>query len=187
MQAELTARGAGAWDEGAALIARVYRRHYGATIAPQAEELIVIRAPGGRIVAAAGLRDGDGALFSQAYLDRPAHQLASGLLGRDIAAGEMIEVGTLGSESPRAVLPLIATLIRIGQARGKRACIFTASAHLRRLLRLTPLALFDLGPARPERLADAARWGSYYGTDPRVCLIPDPRLLPAPRVRRRAA
>ncbi len=187
MQAELTRRGARGHDEGTALIDRVYRRCYGATIPAHADELVIVRGAHGRVVAAASLRDATTGLFSQAYLDQPAHRAASQAVGFDIDDSQIIEVGTLASDSALAVLPLIAKVIETGQARGMRASLFTATAHLRRLLSRTPLAVFDLGPARAERVADPAAWGRYYSTDPHVCVVPDPCLIPACRAGQEAA
>lgn len=163
----------------------VYRAVYGAELRGLAPLLVTALDPARQVLAAAGVRTAAGGFFSAIYLDDPLETRLSELAGRDVAAAKILEVVSLASVSPFPVLPLIDAIIGWGRGRGMEWGVFTATAPLRRLLRRAGMDCLDLGPARAERLDDAAAWGSYYGADPRVCAFGDgaARLILSPRAR----
>lgn len=163
----------------------VYREVYGADLCSFAPILVGVSDARGRVLAAAGLRTAADGFFSSVYLDDPFDVRLAALTGQRVAAGTILEVVSLASASPFPVLPLIDGIIGWGRTHGMRWGVFTATAALRRLLRRSGMACLELGPARPERLADAGAWGSYYRGDPRVCAFSDAAasLVLSPRAR----
>lgn len=120
--------------------------------------------------AALGYRSAaDQRLFLEAYLDRPIEQAVSERLGRAVDRAEIVEIGCLASTSPVALIHLwhdTATALGAGHA----LVVATVTATVRRLLGRAGVPLVEIARADPGRLADAARWGSYYDDDPRVCV-----------------
>lgn len=163
----------------------VYREVYGAALDAFAPLLVSAIDPGGRVLAAAGVRTAQDGFFSSVYLDDPLEARLSAFAGRPVAAERILEVVSLASVSPFPVLPLIDAIIAWGRERGMEWGVFTATAPLRRLLRRAGMAYLDLGPALPERLGDAGVWGDYYRSDPRVCAFRDvaAALVLSPRAR----
>lgn len=162
-----------AWQHAAALIETHFRKIYDARISLPPVELAVIVSDDGRILGAAGVRDHAQGFFSQVYLDKPVDRVLSGLTGRPVAADEIFEVVSMACPQSRATLPLIEAITEEGRRRGKGWGLFTATGPLMRLLTRTGVPLVALSPARPERLAHADQWGSYYATSPWVCALPD--------------
>jgi len=159
------------WEAGAELIEKVYDSQYGAVIPAHADEMILVANQEGKIIAATGLREATDDFFSQVYLNTPVEAAISKSLKRPVKRTEILEVVTLATATPVAILPLFAAVVAEGQARGKTYCMFTATSRLRQIFRKLKMELLELAPADPARLDNAGDWGRYYATNPVVCAI----------------
>lgn len=164
-----------------AFIGRVFARAYGARVNQYLPRLIGLSGPGGRLVAALGMRGGaSGALFLEQYLDAPVECLLAARAGRPVSRAEIVELGNLAAEHPGSARRLILNLALCLHQAGFSWVVFTITPALVNSFRRLGLDLTCLGPARPERLAGEARadWGSYYDSGPVVCAAHIPRGLP---------
>ena len=93
--------------------------------------------------------------------------------GCRVSPTHILEVTTLAGTGHGHALRLIERVRQIGRGMGMACGIFTATAPLRRVLRRSGLDVIALVPARRERVADPAAWGSYYDCDPWVCMLAD--------------
>ncbi|WP_170428400.1 thermostable hemolysin [Ruegeria arenilitoris] len=150
-------------------IAKVYEHAYEAQLNDFAPLLATATNAKGQILCAAGLRFAQDEFFSECYLAGDFPTALSQRTGLHIAEDQIMEVTSLASVSPFPVLPLLDRMIGWGRDRGAICGVFTATAPLRKLLTRTGLGYVALSPARPERVANAQSWGSYYETDPWVC------------------
>jgi hypothetical protein len=171
MTTEVARRGTARWEAGAELIEKVYDSQYGAVIPAHADEMVIVTNQAGKIIAATGLREATDNFFSQVYLNTPVEAAISKGLNRPVKRSEILEVVTLATATPAAILPLFAAVIAQGQARGKTYCMFTATSRLRQIFRKLKMDLLELAPADPARLDNAGDWGRYYATNPVVCAI----------------
>lgn len=165
------------WQDAATLIETHFRTVYDARLSLSGIELAAARSASGWLAGAAGIREADQGFFSQVYLDQPIEALLSKTSGQRVFASEIIEVVSLACPEPRATLPLIDAITEEGRRRGKSWGIFTATTPLMRLLERVGVPLIALAPARPERLAEAGNWGSYYASAPWVCALSDEHAL----------
>ncbi len=149
----------------------VFRREFNAHVPGFPTHLIAAMGPGGVPRAVAGLRFAADGLFSEVYLDDGVEAALSTAFGRPVRRAQVVEFSSLAAPEPGAALPLMVAAIRVALAAGASFGLFTATRHLHALLARTGLAFVDLGPARPERLPDAAVWGDYYRHEPRVLAI----------------
>ena len=150
------------------MVRAVFLAEYGACVPQFPDRLIANLGADGIPQAVAGLRFAAEGLFSEAYLDGAAETVLARALGRPVRRDRIVEFSSLAAPRAGTAMPLIGAAIHVCRAAGAGFGLFTATARLRVLLRRTRLAAVDLGPARPERLANAAVWGSYYLHDPRV-------------------
>jgi hypothetical protein len=125
-----------------------------------------------QIRAVVGYRDGRTTpLFSEHYLDQPAHELASDRLGVSVTRGEMVEVGNLAIADPGQARWVISASTAFLAAAGYRWVLFTANQPLANAFRRLGLKPLELGNATPDRLPDGgAAWGRYYHGEPKVYL-----------------
>ena len=164
-----------------AFIGRVFARAYGARVKQFLPRLIGLRGPGGRLLAALGMRGGaSGDLFLEQYLDAPVERLLSVQAGGPVTRAEIVELGNLAAEHPGSARRLILNLALCLHQAGFSWVVFTITPALVNSFQRLGLDLIRLGPARPERLAAEARadWGSYYDSDPVVCGAHIPGGLP---------
>lgn len=152
-------------------IRAVFLAEYGAHVPELPMSLLACLDADGAPAAATGLRFTVDGLFSEAYLDGPVETVLAAALDRAVARDRIVEFSNLAALRPGAALPLIAVAIRHCLAVGAEFGLFTATARLRALLRRAGLGSIDLGPARRERMAGAAAWGSYYRHDPHVLAV----------------
>lgn len=164
----------------------VFLAEYGAHVPAFPDRMVASLDPAGRLLAVAGLRFAGDGLFSRIYLDGPAEQALSLALGRPVTAGQVVEFSSLAAPRAGAAWPLVAASIGFCLEQGCTVGLFTATARLRALVRRAGIPLVDLGPARRDRVANPASWGSYYLHDPRVVAV-DAAGLPASLVRAPAA
>lgn len=162
------------------MIRQVYASAYGARLGSFPPLLVAALDARDRPLCAAGLRTQHTGFFSECYLDAPVETSISTMAGEPVARGEVIEVTTLAGVAPGLALDLAAFVIAHARRAGMHWGLFTATAPLRRALARAGLGARDLAPALAERVSDAARWGSYYRTSPRVCAVAAPRRMPQP-------
>jgi hypothetical protein len=125
---------------------------------------------GDRLRAVVGYRDGcNNRLFSEQYLDLPAHALASNHLGLAVKREQMVEVGNLAILDAGQARWVIAASTSFLAGAGYRWVLFTATRPLANAFHRLGLKPLRLGEADPARLPDlGTSWGSYYRTDPAV-------------------
>lgn len=153
------------------MVRAVFQAEYGAQVPVFPHRLLARLDADGCPEAACGLRFADDGLFSEVYLDAPVEVAVGAALNRPVMRTGIVEFSSLAATRPGAALPLVGAAIRLCQSAGCTHGLFTATSRLRALLRRTGLECVDLGPARPERLSNAAAWGSYYLHDPRVLAV----------------
>jgi hypothetical protein len=160
------------WDarrsEAEDFVRDVYARQYGAEIVTFAPRLLLREGEDGEILCVAGLRLPGNGFFSEVYLDEPVETALARVTGRAVRRGDVYEVTTLASRSPRDMAPFIDDIIGFGAEHGLSWAFFTLTQRLGLLVRRRGLTLLPLAEARADRVADAATWGSYYATAPTV-------------------
>jgi hypothetical protein len=127
--------------------------------------------PGERVQCAAGLRDSSEPFLSESYLDQTIETVLAQRVGTKVERREIVEVSSLASRSQVELVAFMRELICYGASLGFNWAFFTATDRLQRILRCIELPLIDLAVARPDRIAAAELWGSYYDSDPRVFAI----------------
>jgi hypothetical protein len=152
-----------------AFIQQVFRRAHGAEVRTFYPDLLSFSA-GGERRAVLGYRDGlDLPMFSEQYLERPAHELASEHLGFPVRREEMVEVGNLALADPGHARWLIAACTAFLAAAGYRWVLFTATRPLANAFARMGLKPLPLAEADANRLPDrGASWGGYYAAGPCV-------------------
>ena len=107
--------------------------------------------------------------FSQGRPDRSIEQELSNLFERTVTRGDIVEIGNLASDNAMAMISLWA---EAANDLGSEAEIAVAvlTAPLRSMFRRLGVTLYEIAPARPERLGEKAeQWGAYYQLEPMVC------------------
>ncbi len=148
-----------------------FERAFGARVQGHYPLICGLCAADGSILAAAGVRFAEtDSLFLERYLDTPIEQRVADAFGRPVARDNIVEIGSLASDSPAASLHLFSTLAEwLASACGRRFAVATARPDLQRLLGRAGFNLMSLGHADPIRLgAGVHDWGSYYDRAPRV-------------------
>lgn len=130
--------------------------------------------PTGEPVAAAGMRFAKDGFFSEYYLDAPLEEVAQDELGTEFPRDLFMEVTTLASARPAAMLALMQAMYRYGREHGRTCGVFTVTAPLRRLFAQLGIPLTPIASADQSRVPHPERWGEYYDADPLTCLCPDP-------------
>jgi hypothetical protein len=150
-------------------ICAVFRQAYEAEVSSFYPNLVGFNVEN-QLRAVVGYRDGRTSnLFSEQYLDSPAHELASARLGMQIEREQMVEVGNLAIVDPGYARWVIAASTAFLAAAGYRWVVFTATRPLANAFRRLGLKPLLLGAADPGRLPDAGTsWGGYYSTSPAV-------------------
>jgi hypothetical protein len=154
-------------------ISAAYHEAYEARIASFMPQLAAIECAG-ELIAACGLRYASREpLFVETYFDEPIERELAAAAGETVGRGEIVEVGNLAIARPGGARQLIALLTEHLFARGDRWAVFTAVPALRNNFLALGIPFYALGPARPERLAAAARsaWGRYYDSGPQVIAV----------------
>ena len=147
------------------LIDERYGRDYGAAGAANFCEHL---ACGART--ALGFRRADGAsLYLEHYLDVPVEAAVSRAFARPVDRAAIVEIGNLIAGGAFEMIALWDTAANdLGGA--SEVAVATLSRPLRRMFRRIGIPFHELARADAARLgAKAAKWGSYYAQDPRVC------------------
>jgi hypothetical protein len=119
----------------------------------------------------AGLRPaGQFPLFLEQYLNQDIESLLSSIMGKQIARGDIVEVGNLVSKQRGASHLLFLLFTAMLHQAGYRWIVFTATQGLRNTLKRLGFEFTYLAEARPESLDETVLqdWGSYYSTKPQV-------------------
>lgn len=157
-----------------AVIRETYRHRYGADLGRLPPTLAASFSPDGLPASACSIRFAEHGFFSAIYLDDALPRILAHRTELAIDADDIMEVGTLAATKAGEAFTLLDFAVRFGRLQGKSVGVFTATSALRRCLTAVGKHLIDLGPADPDRLGrDAARWGRYYETRPRVCALVD--------------
>ncbi len=152
-----------------ALMSRKYAEAYHASPELNYPELAA-QTCNGKASAALGYRRANaGLLFLEVYLDEPIEATLASVFGRTVSRREVVEIGNLASENAPAMVALWAkTANDLGDDAEIAVAVLTAP--LRAMFRRLGVTLYELAPARAERIRDAAgSWGDYYRQDPIVC------------------
>ncbi len=150
-------------------VAEVYAERYGARIPSWAPELVSVEVDG-RIVAAAGWRDGRAPLYLERYLDEPIDgRIARCTGGPRPDRARIAEVGHLAAvragEGRRLMRVLGLRLASLGYA----WIASTATPGVRVAFERMGVQVVELGPATAEAAGPhAGAWGRYYDRGPTV-------------------
>lgn len=155
-----------------ALIAGVYAHEYGATITAFADLLIALSGDDGKFIAAAGVRIGDG-FFSEAYLDRPIEDVLSAHWQPPATRDEIAEVTTLAATHPNSSYALFSAITGYLRDQDVRFAFFTVTERLHQMLKRAGVPAHVLADARADSIENAAAWGRYYDSNPKVVAIHD--------------
>ncbi len=110
-------------------------------------------------------------LFIEHYLPAPVEQMLAGL-GIKAKRSELIEIGHLYAINRQSLLQLFVLMAYALDQLNYRYLLCAATSAVRSILSRHGIELTELGEAKAEALGeDAASWGSYYDTQPKVCLM----------------
>ncbi len=150
------------------LIRRKYQEVFGASVRPAYDNWL--QANESADAALGYRRAGSGPLYLEAYLDCPVEQLVSAAAGRPVERTAIIEIGNFAADNALAMVELWGRAANDLGGNGEVA-VATLTAPLRRMFARIGLPITQLAPARAERLGEqAGQWGSYYASDPVVCM-----------------
>jgi hypothetical protein len=173
MQIRIATPGSPDWSKALQLARAKYKRSYEAQIDPNPDHFIVCFSDDpqeqARAIACAGVTSaGSRKLFSEAYIDEPAEKLVQRSEGRAVTRNDIVEVGSLASESFRAGTELVRILPILCWCLGRKYVLCTTTAHLRQMFHDAGMQFKSLQDASRERLdtTQQDRWGSYYEQSP---------------------
>jgi hypothetical protein len=150
-------------------VGQQFLRAYDARVTEFLPDLLSMECQGS-FSAAAGIRPArDAELFVERYLDDPVQDVLSELIGSRLSRYGIVEIGNLAATHRGATLLFFVIQAAILSAARYDWAIFAATRQVRKIVDKLQFVTFDLGTADPARLGpEAASWGSYYDTDPRV-------------------
>lgn len=164
----LVGRGHPRRDSAERFIKETFAFEYGARLDSFPSHLIALLDPRDEILCAAGLRFvGDG-FFSERYLNTPIEVAVSSLSCRSVDRNAIFEVTTLASRSPQATAGFISAIGEFGETDGFEWSFFTLTRRFHLMVKRMGVALVFLADADQARIAESARWGSYYASQPKV-------------------
>ncbi len=154
-----------------AFVQAIFHRTHGAEVTVFHPNLLGFNTDGGLRAVLGYRKGGMDRLFSEQYLDEPAHVQAARLLGQAVQRDRMVEVGNFALSDPGHARWVIAATTVYLAAAGYRWVLFTATRPLANAFRRLGLRPLPLAQADPARLPDGgAAWGGYYEAGPRVYL-----------------
>lgn len=157
--------------EAEALVRKVYAQQYGAAPRDFPALMAARWNAGGEIIATCGLRFAADGFFSSCYLDMPLHEAVAAAIGEVVAPEAILEVNALASASRLHGTAIVSDVILSAVRANVLFGCFTAVARLAEILARQGLPLRRIADARIERIAEPARWGSYYQHDPGVYIV----------------
>jgi hypothetical protein len=152
-------------------ITNIFRKTYNADIVVTYACLLGFMNAQDKPLAALGIRYAaeESPLFLERYLDKPVDVCLQAITGERIARHTIAEAGNLASSGKADILMLLYGLACHLDHEGISTILFTGTALLKRYLHSLGLYPHVLAEADPARLGeDAARWGTYYATRPKV-------------------
>jgi hypothetical protein len=152
-------------------ITTVYDKTYGANIYVTYPLLLGFVDARKNPLAALGIRCAveESPLFLEHYLDQPAESCLHAITGEHISRHTIAEAGNLASSGNGDILMLLYGLACHLDQEGMSVILFTGTSLLKRYLHSLGLYPHVLAEPDSTRLgANAARWGSYYDTRPKV-------------------
>jgi hypothetical protein len=155
-----------------AYIGQQFEQAHGATVTEFLPTLISMQCQE-RISAVSGIRAArDGDLFAERYLDAPIEQMLSWRSNSRVQRPMICEIGNLSATHRGATLLFFALQAAILHEAGFEWAVFTATDQVEKIVTKLDFVTVDLGLADPERLGhEAAQWGQYYDTRPRLLAI----------------
>lgn len=169
--AKLAEYGSAGYEIMAQHIEEIFKKHYDAEITVSYPRLIGLVDDADNVKAALGVRRAfhHKPLFLENYLELPAEKHLSTLTGQDVQRHAIAEAGNLASTGKNGIIRLLYALACHLDQEGVEYIIFTGTSLLRRYLHGLGMYPLVLAEANPEKLGDnAACWGSYYDTRPKV-------------------
>lgn len=110
-------------------------------------------------------------LFIEQYLPAPVEQMLA-VEGVKAARSQLIEIGHLYAINRQSLLQLFVLMAYALDQLKFRFLLCAATTQVRSILSRHGIELTELGEAKAEALGeDAVSWGSYYDTNPKVCLM----------------
>lgn len=160
-------------------IAARYKRDFGARIEAFMPRLFALRAVGAdahdaAIEGALGLRNAQGRLFVEQYLEVPIEQAIRDATGERIERSSIVEVGHFAGLRPGTMRAMILLLAHRLHAEGAAWVAFAGTRALCNAFSRMHLTPVPICPATSERLPEPSRaaWGTYYWSDPWVYVGP---------------
>ncbi|MGY5795747.1 thermostable hemolysin [Rheinheimera faecalis] len=110
-------------------------------------------------------------LFIEHYLPAPVEQLLA-TYGMQAERSQLIEIGHLYAINRQSLLQLFVLMAYALDQLNYRYLLCAATTQVRGILSRHGIELTELGEAKAEALGEeAASWGSYYDTNPKVCVM----------------
>lgn len=110
-------------------------------------------------------------LFIEQYLPVPVEQLLA-TYGMQAERSQLIEIGHLYAINRQSLLQLFVLMAYALDQLNYRYLLCAATTQVRGILSRHGIELTELGEAKAEALGEAAAsWGSYYDTNPKVCVM----------------
>lgn len=110
-------------------------------------------------------------LFIEHYLPAPVEQLLA-TYGMQAERSQLIEIGHLYASNRQSLLQLFVLMAYALDQLNYRYLLCAATTQVRGILSRHGIELTELGEAKAEALGEAAAsWGSYYDTNPKVCVM----------------
>jgi len=150
-------------------IMQKFERTYGAHLTHFLPNLLKLGAAD-ELGAVAGIRAATNkTLFLEQYLDRPAEQAVARAFKTPVDRDSIVEIGNLAANVPGYAYTLFAALATILARAGFRWVVCTATPQVASMFSRMRLSAQPICRADPSLLeADAADWGDYYASGPRV-------------------
>lgn len=150
------------------LIRDKFAETFGAAIEPAYNEYLARSVEAGPLAVLGYARAGAQPLFLERYLDRPVEELVGTAFDLTVARCNIVELGNLAACNGWAMINLWG---RAANDLGGELeyAVATLTAPLRAMFRRVGISLEVLAPADRAR-AGGEEWGSYYDTDPLVCV-----------------
>lgn len=156
-------------EEIAAFIHDGYKKAFNADILVTMPALLYIEDR--NLKAALGMRGGKEKFFVQQYLNVPIDESVQSYLP-EISIKEIVEIGSLYSNSNRFTIPLFMVTAVTSYLLGKKAFVLCGTEHVLDLLTKSGVKFYKLADAKESHLQPSLDdWGTYYQTNPQVVAV----------------
>lgn len=151
-------------------VQQVFSAKHGARVKSFMPTLLALQGGGGQVCGVAGYRFATHeSLFLERYLDVPIEAAIRTATHASVSRADIVEVGNLASLRCKAAVHLVALLPQLLVNKGCSWVVFTATEGVRTILDRFGAPVYELAPARAERVAGLGdEWGEYYRADPRI-------------------